>query len=118
MLAPQLAQEILRANQLIVEDPACDGEELCDQRVSHRIAHAVAVFATDDDLAGPEDAQLLRNDRLLETECLLQLLHAVLGADQPFEDSDAHRVREGLEKRRFEGLERAGCRGHSQRVRH
>ena len=86
MLVLQLPQEILRTSQLIVEDAACDRQELRDERISHRVAHAVAFLPAEDDLAGAEDAQLLRDDRLLEAQRLLQFLHTVVAAHQHLEE--------------------------------
>ena len=107
MLAAKLAQQVLRAGELVVEDPAGDVEQVADQRVADGVTDADAGLGSDDDLAGAEDRELLRHHRLLEPELFLQLLHGAVALDQDLEDADPDRVGEGLEEAGLEGLERA-----------
>ena len=105
MLPPELAEKVLRPDELIAEDSPGHIEQVADERIANGIAHADPLLSADDDIAGPQHAQLLGHDRLIDAERLLQLLDAALAPDQQFEDPDAHGMGERLEERRLEGLE-------------
>jgi len=103
-LALKLAKQVLRADEMVVEDPPRGGEEFRDQGVTHRVPHAHAFLATGHDVVGTQNRQLLRNDRLLHAEGLLQFLNVPLPAHQELENPNANRVSERPEERGFERL--------------
>src|SRR5262249_61660905 len=88
-------------------------EQLADPRVPDRVTPGGAVLPRLDDMARAEHRELLRHHRLIDTERLLQLLHAALAQDEHLEQLDAERMRQGLEEVRLERVVagRGGSRG-------
>ena len=77
-----------------------------EQRVGHRVPRRRPVLRGDHDAAGAQSRELLRDDRLIDAERPLQILHAGLAAgDEHFEQPDADRVRERPEELGLEGLQ-------------
>ena len=111
VLALQLAEQILRAHQMVVEDATGRVEQLGDQRIAHGVSHAHALFAAGHDVVGAQDRQLLRHDGLLDAQRVPQLLDVLLALDEEFEDPDANRMGQGSEEGGLEGLEFLGCDG-------
>ena len=107
-LALQLAEEILRADQMIVEDPPRGVEELRDEGIADRVPHAHALLAASHDVVAAQHRQLLRDDWLLHTKGLLQFLNVLLTLHQQFQDPDPNGVSEGSEERGLERLEVVG----------
>src|SRR3989338_6111999 len=103
-LAPEGAQHRLGVDQLAVEDPPGDVEQLADQGVAHGVAHGRALLARADDVLAAQHGELGGHGRLVEVEGGLELLYAPLAPAQGLEDADADRVREGLEELRLERL--------------
>src|SRR5262249_32476794 len=89
-------------------------EQLADPRVPDRVTPGGAVLPRLDDMARAEHRELLRHHRLIDTERLLQLLHAALAQDEHLEQLDAERMRQGLEEVRLERVAagRGVSRGH------
>src|SRR3990167_2615673 len=104
-LAPEGAQHRLGVDQLAVEDPPGDVEQLADQWVAHGVAHGRALLARADDVLAAQHGELGGHGRLVEVEGGLELLYAPLAPAQGLEDADADRVREGLEELRLERLQ-------------
>ena len=104
----QLPQEILSADEVVVEDPPRRAQELRDQRITDGVPDVDAFFATGDDVRGPQHGQLLRHDWLLDTQRILQFLNAPLAVHEQLEDLDPNRMRERLEERGFECLKFPG----------
>ena len=71
---------------------AGDAQQVGDERIANGIAHAHALLAADHDVVGAQHAQLLRHDRLLDAERVLELLDAAFTAHQELENPDADRV--------------------------
>jgi hypothetical protein len=105
VLSLKLTEEILGAHEVIVEDAPCDLEQIRDQRVSHRVAYADALFAASHDIGRAQDGKLLRDDRLVDTQGFLQLLDAPLPGDQQLQNPDSDRVSESPEERSLECLQ-------------
>src|SRR2546426_2792225 len=113
-LTTERAEHRLGADELVVDDPPGDVEQLAQRLVADRVADRRALPARADDVLGAEDRELLRHRRLVEVEDRLQLPHATLADAQELEDPDADRMREGLEELGLEGLQLRGRRrrGH------
>jgi hypothetical protein len=105
VLSLKLTEEILGPDKVIIEDAACDLEQITDQRVSHRVAHTDAFFAASHDVGRAENGELLRDHRLVDTQSFLQLLDASLPGDQQLQNPDPDRVSEGPEERGLECLQ-------------
>ena len=90
---------------MVVEDPARDGQKLGNLRIPKRIADRQSLLPGTDDAVIAQDGQLLRRDRLVHAQCLLQLLDGATAAGQDLQDSDSHRMRERTKKIGFERLE-------------
>lgn len=108
MLALKLPKEILRADQVIVENPPRDGEEIANERISHGVAHADALFAASHDVGGAQNGKLLGDHRLIDPEGFLQFLNAFLPFDQELEDPNANGMGQSPEERSLERLQFVG----------
>src|SRR4029079_18178642 len=93
--ALQFAQQPASAHEVIIEDPPGESEQVADQRIAQRVANGQSGFFRAHDALPAEHGQLLRDDRLIEGQGGLQLLHGAAAAYQDLENPDAHRVREG-----------------------
>src|SRR5262249_11800336 len=107
-LAPQFAQQAARDHQVVVENPARDGEQVADERVAQRVPHREPLLARLDDVPVAQHGELLRDDRLSEGERLLQLLDGAAAAHEDLEDPDARGMGEGAEELRLERLQLSG----------
>jgi hypothetical protein len=105
LLSLQLSQQPLRSNQMVVENAPGYGEKLADEGVAHEVAHTRAFLAPSHDVLRSQHRQLLRDDRLVDLQELLQLLNAALALEQPLEDFDSDWVRERPKELRLEALE-------------
>src|SRR5437660_634267 len=105
LLALQLAQHRLRALEVAAEDAPRHVEQLADGGIPHRVVHRRAVLAGLDDTLGAEAGQVLGDDRLIEGERLLQILHAARAVAEHLEDADAGGVPERLEEVRLQALQ-------------
>ena len=65
-----------------------------------------ALASNRDDISCPEGRQMLRHDRLFESQLLLQRLNGARSAYEAFEDADPGGMREGAEELGFEQLQR------------
>ena len=108
MLALKLAEEILRADEVIVENPPRGMEELRNQGIAHRVPHARTLLATGHDVVGTQHCQLLRHDWLLHAEGFLQFLDVLFTIHQELENPNANGVSERPEERGFERLKFVG----------
>ena len=108
MLVLKLAEEILSADEVVVEDPPRGAQEFRNQRIAHGVPHADALLAPRDDVVGAQHRELLGHDRLLHAESVLQLLHVHLFLHQEFEHSNSDGMRERFEERRLERLKLLG----------
>ena len=109
----QLLQQVLRPDEMIVEDLSGHFQQLSDEGIAQRVAHSVSFLARADDIFRAQHGQLLGDERLRQGERVLQLLDAALAAPQRLEDADAHRMREGAEEFGLEGLQIMGGRRHT-----
>ena len=110
MFVLKLAEEILSADEVVVEDPPRRAQELRNQRIAHGVPDTDTFLAPGNDVVGTQDGELLRHDRLLHAQCVLQLLHVLLPVHEEFEHPDSDRMRERLEERRLKCLKLLG--GH------
>ena len=101
----QFLQHAAGADEVVVEDPSCDLEQLADGGVAKGVSHRLPFLRRRHDVLVAEDGELLRHDRLVEFERLLQFLHGVITPDEDFENLDADRVRQGAEELGLEGPE-------------
>jgi hypothetical protein len=106
--ALKLAKELLRADEVIVEDPPRDVEQVRDQGVAYGVPHADAILASVDDVVAPQDSQLLRDQWLFRAKSLVQLLYVLFAVDQEFQDPNAKGMRERSEERGLECLQFVG----------
>ena len=103
--APKLAEQSLGRVELVVEDGAGDIEQLREERVPDAVADRRSFPALGDDALVAEDRELLRHDRLLERQGVLQLLHGPPATHEELEEANARRVRERAEEARLEELQ-------------
>ena len=104
MFALQLPEQILSADQVIIENATRDHEQVDDEWIAERVTDADPFFATADDVRGAQNGELLRHDRLVDAEHVLQFLHAHVALAQHLENADTHRVRQGPKEGGFERL--------------
>ena len=105
---------------MMVEDVTGDVEQVADQRVAQRVADRRSFFLRRDDVLVAEHRELLRDDRLIEGQRVLQLLNGASAADEDFQDSDPNRMRQRPEELGFEDLQfadRRRCGGPAARRR-
>ena len=67
-LPVQFLQERLRIDEVVVEDLTSDLEKICQQRITQRVTDRRPILPRRDDVLGPEERELLRDERLLETK--------------------------------------------------
>src|SRR6185369_13550699 len=101
LLALEFAQHVLRALEVATEDLTRHVEQLAHRGVAHGVAHRHAVLARLDDVLRAQAGQVLRDDRLVELQRLLQLLHASAAVAKNLQDAYADGVPEGLEEVRL-----------------
>jgi len=106
----ELSQHRLCVNKVVIEDFPGHRQQFRDQSIAQRILHRGAHLACGDDVFCPENGELLRYQRLLETERFLQLLNAVLPGSEDLKNPDPDGVREGAEEVRLEDLKGTGHR--------
>ena len=106
--AAQLLEHGLRADEVVVEDPASDGEQIADGGVPDAVAHRGALLAGLHDVPGPEHRELLGHRGLVETEGLLELVHAPTTPDEDLEHSNPDGMSQCTEELRLERLKLAG----------
>lgn len=104
MLALKLAEEVLSADQVVVENPPCRTEEIGDKRIAYGIPHADALLAAGHDVGRAQHGKLLRDHGLVDAEGFLQLLDALLPFDEQLEDPDPNGVRQSPEEPSLERL--------------
>jgi hypothetical protein len=93
---------------MVVEDPAGDVEQIADQRVAQRVSHRQSLLLRGHDGLVPQYRQLLRDDRLLERQLVLELLHGAATAHEDFQDPDPGGMSECSKELRLERLEFTG----------
>ena len=94
-----------------VEDAAGNLEQVADERVAQGVSDRQPLLLRRHDALVAQDGEVLRNDRLLQRERLLQLLHGAAAAHEDLEDPDPGGMREGAEEPGLERLQLAGGRG-------
>jgi hypothetical protein len=80
-------------------------QEVGQERIPETVPDADALLSVAHDVARPHHAEPLRDDRLAETERVLQLVHTLLAGDEDLDDADPARVGQRPEERGIEGLE-------------
>src|SRR5207237_184153 len=98
-------QKLQRFMQIRLEVLTHQIEDLADGRVAQRVEYLIAVLASDNDLLGAQNGEVLRGVGLFEPELLVDAADGHLAfVAQQFDDGDARRVPEGLKD---SGLEAA-----------
>ena len=103
----QLAQEPRRADEVIVENATRRIEELADEGIAQRVAHRRSFLVGRHDVLIAEHGQLLRHDRLLERQRVLELVDRPTPLNQHLEDADPNGMRQRAEEAGLERLELA-----------
>src|SRR5215471_20838868 len=103
-LAAQLPQHGLRADEVAVEDPTGDREQVPKRGIANRIAHDRALLASVHDVLRPQHGELLGHRGLVDAKNLLELVHAPLAVDEDFEYSNPKGMRKGFEELCLEHL--------------
>ncbi len=94
----QLRQQILHIDQVVIEDFLGHVQEPEDLRVPNRIQHTLAIFPSDDDVAVPQNSQLLREGALLGLQSCAQIIYPDLTAAQLVQNPDSQGVSERFEE--------------------
>src|SRR5262245_32658486 len=81
-LATQLPKHGLRADEVAVEDPPGDREQVPKCGIADCVAHDRAVLARVHDVLCPQHRELLGHRGLIDSEDLLELVHAPLTLDE------------------------------------
>jgi len=105
VFALELAEEILSADEVIVENAARDAQQVADEGVTDGVPDTNAFLASGHDVVGTKYCQLLRHDWLVDAEHFLQLLDALLALNEQLEDPNPNRVCQGPKERSLERLE-------------
>ena len=71
MLALKLAKEILRADEMVVENTSGDVQKVTDERVANGVSDADTFLASGDDIRRAQYSELLRYDGLVHAEHFL-----------------------------------------------
>lgn len=87
---------------MVVEYFPCNVEQVEQLWVPYRIVDVLTVFSGCEDVAIPENSQLLREIALLHIQARTQIIYAYFALAEFIQDSDAERMRKGLEEFRFE----------------
>ena len=93
---------------MIIENPPGQIEQLADQRVSNLISHRQSLFLCRHDSLIPEHGQLLRDDWLVQGQCLLEFLHGAPTAYEDLQHADPSRMGQGTKEPGLEQLQLAG----------
>ncbi len=93
---------------MVVEDATRDVQQVGDQRVPQGVSDRRPLFLRGDDAAVAQHGELLGDERLVERQGVLQLLHRASARREDLEDSDAGGMGEGAEEPRLEHLELSG----------
>jgi hypothetical protein len=93
---------------MIVEDAAGDVEQLANERVTQRVTDGQSFLLRRNDVLISKDRQLLRDDGLVEPQCLLQFLHGASTSHEDLQRSDSGGMRQRSEELGLERLELAG----------
>jgi len=104
-VAFEFAQERSHAHEPSIEDLPGDTQQILEQRIGDGVPNHRALTRGGHDPAAAQPCQLLRDNRLVDPECLLQLLDARLSSvHEHLEQADTDRVRERPKKLGFESL--------------
>src|SRR5215468_5116300 len=103
-LAAQLPKHGLRADEVAVEDPPGDREQVPKRGVADGIAHGRALLASVHDILRPQHSELLGHRGLIDAENRLELLHTPLAVDEDFEHPNPKGMCKGFEELCLEHL--------------
>src|SRR6185436_4218141 len=95
--------------ETLVEELACHAEQVGHERAAERVVGERPGAPRGDQMAGPQGRQMLRDDRLVKAERVLQVLNGTFTRREQFEDAYTRRVSQGAEQ---VGLERLELRRH------
>jgi hypothetical protein len=98
----QLRQQVFHVNQMVIEYFLGDIEQVKQLRIPHRVIDVLTVFSSCENIAGPEDSQLLGEIALLDVQTRAKIIYAHFAFAEFVQDSDAQRVCKGLEEFGFE----------------
>jgi hypothetical protein len=94
---------------MIVKDAASYVEQVSDKRITQRITHRQTILLSDHNVLVPQDCELLGDNRLIQFQRYLQLLHGPFAMDQDLKNLDPDGVCQRPEKLGFERLKLAAC---------
>jgi hypothetical protein len=80
---------------MIVEDAPCDVQQIGDERVPERVPDRQAFLPCRHDAVIPQHAELLRDDRLVERERVLEFLDRPPARHEDFQQADAGGMGQG-----------------------
>jgi len=103
-LAGKFPKQRLNADEAAVQNPFCDSQQIHHLWIRNAVKGRGPFFPGDDDACGSKPGKLLRDDRLIECEHALQVLHPHFSLDENFENANPNRVRECLEELRLQRL--------------
>jgi hypothetical protein len=101
----ELPQEVLRADEMVVENAARDVKQVAQERVAKGVIDVRAKLSGGHDVLGPENGKLLRDQRLFKAQFLLELADGPFASDQHLENPDADWVSQGTKELGLERLE-------------
>src|ERR1035437_4460428 len=78
----QLRQEIPNVDQVVVEDLLRIVQQAKNSRLANRIEHVLCILPPHDNIAFPQDGQLLRERTLLNVQPYAQVVHSDLAISQ------------------------------------
>jgi hypothetical protein len=89
---------------VVVKDPTREAQQVTDERIPDGIPHGHPFLPRRHDVLAAEDGQLLRNDRLIERERLLEFLDSAPPSHEQFQHADSDGMRQRTEEQSFESL--------------
>jgi hypothetical protein len=93
---------------MVVENPARHVKQIAHGLVAELVSDGEAFLSARNDVLIPEHGELLGDNRLIDVQRRLQLLHGVASTDEKFQDSDPKRVPECAKELGFERLQLIG----------
>ncbi len=97
-----LLKHVSHAHQVVVKDVFGHVKKPEQSRVGDGVIHIAPGFASDHEVAHPQNCKLLRNVRRFNFQNFAELVDPLLAVTEAIEDADADRVGEGLEELRLE----------------
>ncbi len=94
----QLRQQVFYVDQMVVEYLLGNVQQVEQLRVPNGVVHVLTVFSGGENVAGPENGQLLGQVALLNIEARAEVIYPDLTFPEFVQYSDPQRVGKGLEE--------------------